>query len=523
MNVTRDNFLDVCEEINALLPTCSFVAIDEEMTGIGNPREMTILDSLQSRYSKMREVASRFHIIQVGMALFHSNDDGKGFTVRPYNFYLFPETGEITLEASAIAFLKKNGMDFNKWMYQGIPFVGEARERDIRSDYFGDELPGEAKKEDGDGEPQTGVKKTSRKKAVATRTDDCTFVKKCMQSINEWIENGHVDKEFTTPECNGFLRRLLYQELEDDKYNSYYIEKKSGSNDRVASLVICNFTPEEKKEWDKERAEELFQSYKMKVGFRSVFDALSKAKCPIVGHHCLYDLLFLYNHLHAKLPETLVEFKTKLKELFPVVYDTKHLAMLADMGSLALESLHAAVKERFPQIQIEFAPGFDMYKSSTAAHEAAYDAYITGIAYVHLRQHLSDSLARDALHSLPLQNRMYVMRNIFTLNLEQDEDDVEKGTHLYATWKGGVNVDTVLKKHELDAQTFWCGDNAMAVVVYTEMTEEVRAKLVDNEHDIEFSSLVDKINGTDRGDSQLESPSVKKRKLGRDPDAMETG
>ena len=37
MEVTRDNFEVAAEQLEALLPTASFVAIDEEMTGIQMP------------------------------------------------------------------------------------------------------------------------------------------------------------------------------------------------------------------------------------------------------------------------------------------------------------------------------------------------------------------------------------------------------------------------------------------------------------------------------------------------------
>ena len=52
--------------------------------------------------------------------------------LRPFNFYLFPEgrNTDVVLNADSIAFLKKHGMDFQKWIYQGVPFVngeGEVR------------------------------------------------------------------------------------------------------------------------------------------------------------------------------------------------------------------------------------------------------------------------------------------------------------------------------------------------------------------------------------------------------------
>ena len=111
------------EDIQKYLPTCDFIAFDEEMSGIfmdgvSNSRA----DTANQRYTKMCKIAKRFSIIQFGIALF-TKCDGGGYVSRPYNFYLFPtKAQDIVLSASAIGFLKKHGMDFQKvgrWCIRG--------------------------------------------------------------------------------------------------------------------------------------------------------------------------------------------------------------------------------------------------------------------------------------------------------------------------------------------------------------------------------------------------------------------
>jgi hypothetical protein len=111
------------EDIQKYLPTCDFIAFDEEMSGIfmdgvSNSRA----DTANQRYTKMCKIAKRFSIIQFGIALF-TKCDGGGYVSRPYNFYLFPtKAQDIVLSASAIGFLKKHGMDFQKvgrWCMRG--------------------------------------------------------------------------------------------------------------------------------------------------------------------------------------------------------------------------------------------------------------------------------------------------------------------------------------------------------------------------------------------------------------------
>ncbi len=62
MNVTKKHFEEAADEIERLLPSVEFVAIDEEMTGISLPGfEEQIADSPAQRYGKMRiEHTTRF-------------------------------------------------------------------------------------------------------------------------------------------------------------------------------------------------------------------------------------------------------------------------------------------------------------------------------------------------------------------------------------------------------------------------------------------------------------------------------
>ncbi len=90
-------------------------------------------DTLQERYGKMKPVAETYRIIQLGVCLFHpktqdnkqnesksveekkTNDNNQVvYEARPYNFYLFPEQGNVFMEATAVHFNKDHNMDFNR-------------------------------------------------------------------------------------------------------------------------------------------------------------------------------------------------------------------------------------------------------------------------------------------------------------------------------------------------------------------------------------------------------------------------
>jgi hypothetical protein len=60
----------------------------------------------------------------------------------------------------------------------------------------------------------------------------------------------------------------------------------------------------------------------------------------LVLHNGMYDLLFLYSHFEARLPDSLVEFKARISTIFPRVFDTKVFtpAFSTQIGFCARES-----------------------------------------------------------------------------------------------------------------------------------------------------------------------------------------
>ena len=120
MDVTSENFSEAAAQLEALLPTCAFYAIDEEMTGIMLSKETApnMADVCEARYAKMKRVVREYSLMQVGICLFHEQPDGSLLS-RPFNFYVFPGASSrrrIVMDASTAHFHRSNHMDFNKWI-----------------------------------------------------------------------------------------------------------------------------------------------------------------------------------------------------------------------------------------------------------------------------------------------------------------------------------------------------------------------------------------------------------------------
>lgn len=142
------------------------------------------------------------------------------------------------------------------------------------------------------------------------------------------------------------------------------------------------------------------------IGFSRVIDVLSKSRKPVIGHNSLLDFVYVFNQFYKPLPDTLAEFKQELVELFPAIYDTKHVARQSPLVeklnySTGLSTLFEYMREHVkpaPDSLLARDPRFDGYRAALRAdgdssddkllcHEAGFDAFMTGVCFVGLLAH----------------------------------------------------------------------------------------------------------------------------------------
>ena len=76
-------------------------------------------------------------------------------------------------------------------------------------------------------------------------------------------------------------------------------------------------------------------------GFSRIMESLLVHKKPMIGHNCLSDIIRIYHNFINDLPQSYKDFKKVIHQVFPEVYDTKHIAycsrrQLEDYDSLDL-------------------------------------------------------------------------------------------------------------------------------------------------------------------------------------------
>ena len=104
----------------------------------------------------------------------------------------------------------------------------------------------------------------------------------------------------------------------------------------------------------------------------------------------MYDLIYFYNQFVGPLPEHYLEFVQKWHELFPMSFDTKVLATKAEFfRNTVLGNIYEKTKKdkKLGDIlgfDFDIKNGFVNYVGAGLlehAHEAAYDSYMTGVAF----------------------------------------------------------------------------------------------------------------------------------------------
>lgn len=397
-----DEFLYVCQESNDLLnnlPTAAFVAIDEEMTGISVSKGRPSKDQTPAdRWSELKQAPERYNIIQLGVALFHpksvsatvakkSSNTRRGYsdvapvsgcpsdtemphyTVRRYNFYMFPdehEDREIVMSPSAVAFLNGHNMSFDTWTKHGIPFATATKGSEYLQTYLTKELE--------DRNPSTSqptVQNLVKRRVELRRNEDIEFIAHAMASLREWLDSdvqnqlldddGEVASEgfsFLMPTCNSFLRRALYENIQAE-YPALELESAGRQQIRVWRLNdeerIVRQNRLRRERWEGlilrnlglwrvfeaihvvcsgqrlDRTNLYFATNYEQVNWDNVSSSIdnpntspSQRMVPLVVHNGFMDICFLLSHFYSnKLPEDYQECKNLLSNYFPIIYDTK--------------------------------------------------------------------------------------------------------------------------------------------------------------------------------------------------------
>ena len=322
MDVTKHNFLEVLDLIDSVIAECDFIAIDTELTGLkrSDVKTLQVLDTIDDRYVKLRDQISCFNLIQFGLSCFKvvdDNGDVAKYECNSYNFYIFPQKSSVnkamgervfSVQTSSLQFLVNNGFDFNKLIIDGISYLNVSEEKVCRETIKSQN------------EVKQAIDKSPVSATSATTEEDKQFVVDVIAKVTDFMADDERQTLDLSP-CNAFKRRLIYESLKSQNFNDS-IEIKTvpvsqNSYDRYISVSKMDKLEKERK--DEEALTEA-------IGFSNVVKLIIKYEKPIVGHNLLLDLMHTFNQFIEPLPNDYKGFKESIHSLFPLVYDTKHIA-----------------------------------------------------------------------------------------------------------------------------------------------------------------------------------------------------
>lgn len=445
VDVTKHNFEAVLPAVREYLGACDFFALDCEMTGLFlDGQQEGFLDDMQDRYTRTAAAAHQYVINQFGLSCFKRQlPDGPGgvrrYTAATFNFYLFPRPAEgaaasatssakrFLCDAGSLAFLAGQGFDFNRCIYDGVPFMPVRQRDDLLRRVT--QPP-----RDGEGAPN------SDNDVALTKPDDIAFVQGLLAQVNEWLAT-NPSQPLDLPPVNRYLRLLSYQALAKadnfpsapgaqgngkDKEGSgahrlgFYVQKTYDDRGYTRLRLLPCATAAQAAALEAEERRAARAEVHAAAGFAAVFEAMRDCGRPAVGHNCMFDLAYAVAQFgEGRLPATWEAFKDRASSWFRGgVYDTKHVcrqlpALLGDETSLG--TMYKALVPQGGQqqaaegagalpapVSVTHAPGFEKYLAVAAgqlAHEAGYDALMTGSVFVALEavmQQQQQAAAADA-------------------------------------------------------------------------------------------------------------------------------
>ncbi|KAM6351007.1 poly(A)-specific ribonuclease PARN isoform 4-T4 [Alca torda] len=423
MEVIRSNFKDNLSKVYEAIEESDFLAIDGEFSGISDGPSVSALtngfDTPEERY-----------------------------IMKSFNFYIFPKPFnrsspdvKFVCQSSSIDFLANQGFDFNKVFRNGIPYLNQEEERQLREQY-------DEKRSQANGAGSLAyVSPNATKCPVTIPEDQKNFIEKVVEQIEELLKNEENESLELEP-CTGFQRKLIYQTLSWKYPKGIHVETLE-SDKKERYIVISKVNEEERKRREQQKQAKEQEELNDAVGFSRVVHAITNSGKLVIGHNMLLDVMHTIHQFCFPLPDDLSEFKEVTSCVFPRLLDTKLMASTQPFKEIINNTSLAELEKRLKEVpfsppKVESAEGFPSYDTaSEQLHEAGYDAYITGLCFISMANFLGSFLSPPKNHVSarselvePFFNKLFLMRvmDIPYLNLEGPDLQPKRDHVLHVTF-----------------------------------------------------------------------------------------
>lgn len=469
MELTKENYYETESMILNDIEKSEFISFDLELSGLCEQKQK-LLDSPEDRFKKMRYVAENYRIIQLGLVTFIPNNIEKeeqnenrnySYIVKPYCIYVFPSekqsNGRFDFDSKAIIFNKNHGIDFNKWIYDGVSYLNGENLNKLTERLLSGNINKYNPKD-----------KSSFKYISLYKEIDRNRYNNFIKEFNKFYYESK-EKVFKYEKMMKHLVLYFLNKCDDQILSTIYIEYKDeiiGDNIKSYMYFYKLNTFEEKIQKIIQEDNNAIHIIKREKGVKNLIEKIIGSHKPIVGHNCFVDLLFIMSHFIDEIPREYKTFKLMLTNIFNAgIYDTKFLFSNSELefdekileimddkekpknktkkinkSNYHLENLfhylyiinknNNKAKFTIPDDgKFENYLNFDKPDYSSKYHNADFDALTTGCCYVYLRTLLGEQYIKEQVNKL---NFCFGIYSSFDLNSDSvDEKYLKNCTDVY--------------------------------------------------------------------------------------------
>ena len=362
MNISKSNLSEHYAEILSSINETDYIAFDTEFTGLSDGLvRIHQYESLEDRYLKIKRHIELFWICQLGISFFKQGENQNQFTAKTFNIYMYPTNRMLNLSMSSMSFLVENGFDMNLLFSQAIPCTRAG-------------LPCWNTQYSRQG--SFSLSESNRAFIQELESLVLSFMSSNQQSISVPLESEHHKKLVFGSQ--GLAPRFRNIEMKCEKKNPLLLLIKKNKK-KIAEYIPRTEGP------PKQEAE-------LSIG--PLIMAILQKGVPLIGHYMILDVAFLYDHFIGPLPDSLEEFRLEIFNKFPTLYDTKYMTkgLFADVKFIrntGVEELFGYCKKKKELSQLVDIKPHEKFQLSDQAHEAGYDAYMTGYVFINLLKFLA--------------------------------------------------------------------------------------------------------------------------------------
>lgn len=397
IEVTDQNFENLYPRIEETLKNATFFSMDTEFSGIKTDFHVkeSLFDSPNERYVKLMNNIKPFIIIQFGLTAFQHIREQNTYSAETFCFYLLPRSipsknRHFVWQISSLEFLTIYNFDFNKFAYDGISYLNEIDENDLRNNL------------------QEDILMRDLERLLCNR--DADDLKNSRNVVADWLRQKTEPSDILEIDADSqFLQYLMQKELRNQFPDIWTYPGKY----RVAVIKVTKDERENLELEEKGKLEEKILDYF--IGFSKVFKLLVSLKKPIVGHNSLVDLMYMHQQFYKPLPKKYATFKKNIHDLFPAVFDTKLLSyelrkVLQNEEKFSSNSLNTLYyyfkneKGRFLSLHSPHIRSTTSLKNEDKFHDAGWDSYCAGYCFIKLAHTFASKKSGEGSQYKPMTN-----------------------------------------------------------------------------------------------------------------------